>query len=118
MGARKGSPAKARIGAERPALHDFTDGTEAPVLELTNVKITARLRVRRPAKKNVACRLQGALALDDTNALMGYLRRRRGQLFKDGIQRLLDLQKQMLAIRSHEQADGAKCADAANADHF
>src|ERR1700730_14181527 len=118
MRPRKCPAAEARIGIELSAFQDFADGTKVPVLELANIKIPASLWVLSPAEKNIARRLHCALTFDDTGALMGEIFWGRCKFFENRMQRLLDLQKQMLAIRGHEKADGAKCADASDADNF
>ena len=80
--------------------------------------MTVRFLVGGPAKENVARRLHRALAFDDPLALVAQILWRRYNPFEGRCLRFLDLQEHVILIRRHEEPDGAKCSNAADANNL
>src|SRR5215468_3440670 len=116
MGAGKRAATQAPVTRECLLLHQITDRAESPVFQLAHIELPVRGLILRPAQEDVARRLHDALALDHPLALVTL--ELLPKPLEYGLAGFLDLQEQRSAVAAHKQPDGAKRADAADADHL
>src|SRR3954468_15239060 len=114
MRAGESASAQLRIMDEGILLDHLGDRTQSSVLQLAHIELALRRVVFRPTQEDVTGRLHGALTLDNPPA--GMIPELRPEPFEHGLLSLLELQEQGRAVRTEEQPNGTKRADAANAD--